>query len=189
MRRLVPEFARRPLTWDDFTGVCRAEGIDVGFHEGEPDERLMRGDLRSRISLRRRLRPTYQLFVAWHALGHYVLHPSPSTYHFERGRMDSIETEASLVGLLALTPWVAGPPYPRLHDVVADETMLVFHVRYPDRRGDGRIDWRAMRMTLSRSPGDRSGDGEGCHDVAQATMCHPGAAIDPAMGATRPTTV
>jgi hypothetical protein len=153
MRRLVHDFGQRRLTYDDFLAVCAREGIDHHEHDVGPDERLLRGDLRPRISLRRGLAPRYRTFVAWHALGHYVLHPGPSTYYFERGWLDAVEAEASTVGYLALAPWPAGPPYPELRGVRCDEAQLVFHVAYPDQLDEDGFTqgWRVFRTVLTRT--------------------------------------
>jgi hypothetical protein len=162
LRRLVPDFGRRRLTYDDFLTVCHREGIDITERDDGPDERILRGDIRPRISLRRGLAEDYRTFVAWHALGHYVLHPGPSTYYFERGWLDAIEVEASSVGMLALLPWPDGPPFPELRRAWVDDDRLALRVAYPDQLivprqwkrfgGDEpfRIGWQERTVVLRR---------------------------------------
>lgn len=109
VQRVWPDFNRRALTWADFEAVCRREAIDVSEHDDGPDGRTLRGGP-PRISLRRGLTETYRTFVAWHELGHWVLHPHGSTYYFERHELDQVEPkEATFVAGLAVRPW-ASPP-------------------------------------------------------------------------------
>jgi hypothetical protein len=122
VRRICAAYNRRPLTYADFLAVCQREGIDVSEHDQGPEARLLRADLRPRVSLRRGLTDTYRTFVAWHELGHWVLHPHASTYYFERHELDRVEQEANFVGALAVRPWPRPPAVAtlttRLSDVV-----------------------------------------------------------------------
>jgi hypothetical protein len=107
--RVEPAFNRRPLTWADFLDLCQRQSINVTEHEHGPDGRTFRPDVRGRISLRRGLTETYRTFVAWHEIGHWVLHPHGSSYYFERQELDLVEQEATYVACLSVQPW-GNPP-------------------------------------------------------------------------------
>ena len=116
LRAVVPDFARHPLTWEDFEATCAQERLTVDVRPWRYDEQLFRRQ--RRIVLDAKLAPTYRLFAAWHAIGHWVLHPGDEAYYLERGWLSPIERQASLVGLLALIPWNERPavPHPRACD-------------------------------------------------------------------------
>jgi len=146
-RAVVPDFARRPLTWEDFEATCAQERLAVDVRPWRYDEQLFRRQ--RRIVLDAKLAPTYRLFAAWHAMGHWVLHPGDEAHYLERGWLNPIERQASLVGLLALIPWTKGPPYPILEKAMAEDDRLTFELLVP-AAVEPRARWVKFRTTLMR---------------------------------------
>lgn len=97
-----PEWNIRPLTEDDFWDYCRADGIVV---REMPLERLglhFKRHNRPVIFIHDRLRGPERLFVLFHELAHFWLHP-PGIQFFQ-GYETSIEQEADAVAACALIP-------------------------------------------------------------------------------------
>jgi hypothetical protein len=147
----IPGFGQRRLDYGDFLAVCRRERIRVETRPYLWDEYLNRWGSRPTITLNTGLTPTYKTFVAFHALGHWFLHPGDIEYYLgSPGWLDQTEIEASTVALLALNPWPAGPPYPTLERAHTDGDLMRLWVAFPERRPGERMGWRRRRVALQR---------------------------------------
>src|SRR5262245_9667428 len=105
VRRLIPDFCQRPMTFEDFLGACATENIDVQIREYIFDGYTSRRWKPIRITLNRGLAPTYRTFVAFHELAHYVGHPHDQAFYLQTpGLLARIEREAHTIGFLALHP-------------------------------------------------------------------------------------
>src|SRR5262249_28553374 len=132
VRRAVPGFTERALTYDDFLACCRIQGIIVETRPYVFDESLSRRGHDARITVNSGLTPLYRTFVGFHALGHWFGHPGDREYSLGNpGWLRPTELEASTVGFLALSPWPDGPPYPRLEKAYAEGDAMQFWVQYP----------------------------------------------------------
>jgi hypothetical protein len=132
VRRAVPGFTERALTYEDFLACCRMQGIIVETRPDPFDEYLSRRGRCSRITLNTGLTPLYKTFLGFHALGHWFGHPGDQEFHLgSPGWLHHTELEASTVGFLALSPWPDGPPYPRLEKAYAEGDEMQFWVQYP----------------------------------------------------------
>jgi hypothetical protein len=143
MRRVMPDFARRRMTWGDFLDVCQRERIRVEVRPYLFDELLSRHGRWPRIIINAGLQEAYRIFVGFHALGHWVAHPGPREFYLgSPGWLDITELEASTIGYLALAPHPAGPPYPLLERAHVEDDAMLFWVRYPHRLPSGRWLWK-----------------------------------------------
>lgn len=157
IRQRIPDFTERAMTFDDFLGACGLDGVGVEVREYHLDEQLRR-EPTPRIVLNARLAPAYRVFVAFHALAHWLGHPGRQEFYLgSPGWLDTVELEASNIGLLALSAH-KGPPYPRLAKAVIRAEQLELWVDYPrvvlDTEPGGRpkrrYDWRRRRTYLTR---------------------------------------
>ena len=108
VRRLVPDFGQRPMTWGDFLAACKRGGIAFDLRKGLNRVRgdgvtLLGG---ARILIERDLVDPYRVFVAFHELGHAV----SDHRHIEFDRPGDMrahrrqEADANAMGLRALVP-------------------------------------------------------------------------------------
>jgi hypothetical protein len=150
MRRLVPDFAHRRMTYGDFLDACVRERITVDVRPYLFDEYLTR-HRRPRIILNAGLSEPYRVFVAFHALGHWVAHPGPREFYLgSPGWLDITEIEASTLGLLAVQPWPTGPPYPLLERAHVEDDAMLLWVTYPERLASGATHWRERPIRGAR---------------------------------------
>jgi hypothetical protein len=153
MRRFMPDFARRRMTYADLLEVCRREGIVVDERPSLFDEMLTRHGRRPRIILNAWLSEPYKIFAGFHALGHWVCHPGPREFYLgSPGWLDATELEASTIGYLAIDPY-PGPPYPLLLRAEVRNDAMCFWVEYPERQANGRVVWRPPRILGTRRVG------------------------------------
>src|SRR5689334_305933 len=80
LRRAIPGFCERALTYDDFRAACKREGIVVEERAYLYDEYLSRRGRRPRITINAGLAPLYRTFVGFHALGHWFAHPGDQEF-------------------------------------------------------------------------------------------------------------
>ena len=96
-------FNRRVLTFEDFENICTELGVKV-FFTNEASEGLFfhrRGH--PIIVLNKNLSGFMLLFIAWHELAHYLLHP-PMLRYFAKGTIKKIEAEANDIALCCVIP-------------------------------------------------------------------------------------
>jgi hypothetical protein len=91
LRAVVPDFARRPLTWTSRRPALRS----VRRSTSAPGVTRAALPPAAADRPRRQAHPTYRLFAAWHAIGHWVLHPGDGAYYLERGWLTPVERQAS----------------------------------------------------------------------------------------------
>ena len=103
IKRLPPEWNIRVLTLDDFYSYCDQAGIYL--HEDNQLEQpgiFMVYDGQPHIFIDQELRGEDRLFVSFHELGHYWLHPPGIQFFLGwHGRADK---EADVVAACALIP-------------------------------------------------------------------------------------
>lgn len=103
LKNCPPEWNVRVLTRDDFYSHCDAGGIQL--HEDVQIEQpglYMVYDGRPHIFIDERLRGAERLFVQFHELAHYWIHPSGIKFFL--GWERSIEQEANIIAACALIP-------------------------------------------------------------------------------------
>jgi hypothetical protein len=90
------------------------------------------------------------VFCVAHELGHWLLHPGTRQYYLRSpGWLDKTESQANVVGLLAL--WPCSPPYPRVLRIEEGERVVHLHVAFPASRRSGPAPrWRTRKLTMPR---------------------------------------
>lgn len=101
-RNTPPEWNVRVLTLDDFHQYCDEAKITVREAQLEQPGLYMLFDGKPHIFIHEDLRGPERLFVGFHELAHYWLHPLG--IQFFRGWERNIETEADVVAACALIP-------------------------------------------------------------------------------------
>lgn len=129
VRSRCPAFTERAMTFEDFLTVCEGEQIVVELKRHPLDEQLIRRPP-AKIVLNAGLSERYRTFAGFHALAHWLGHPAPQSFYLgSPGWLDSIELEASQIGLLALMP--SRPPYPRLERARMTQQEIMFWIEEP----------------------------------------------------------
>jgi hypothetical protein len=150
IRRRLPDFTRRAMTFEDFLVIAAHEQLTVEVKPYPMDEHLVRRPL-ARIVLNAGLAERYRTFMGFHALGHWFLHPATQEFYLKSpGWLDRVELEASAIGYLALAPYRDGPPWPRLVKAVRTELQMDFFVEYPEQIPGRKLRWKPRRSTLVR---------------------------------------
>jgi Zn-dependent peptidase ImmA (M78 family) len=97
-----PEWNVKVLTQDDFDYYCDRAGIAVREVSLEQPGLYICRDGQPQIFLNDELRGTERLFVGFHELAHYWLHPP--RIQFFLGWEETVEVEADVVAVCALIP-------------------------------------------------------------------------------------
>lgn len=100
--RTPPEWNVRVLTEEDFNRYCSDAGIVISETQLEQPGLYMGCDGHPHIFLNDNLRGPERLFVVFHELAHYWLHPANVGMFL--GYSTLIEIEADVVGICALIP-------------------------------------------------------------------------------------
>jgi Zn-dependent peptidase ImmA (M78 family) len=94
---------QRVLTFEDFEDCCSRLGVKWFFTEEDSEGMTFSRRGYPIIILSRKLTGFMLLFVAWHELVHYLLHP-PALRYFARGTLDKIEAEANAIAICCVIP-------------------------------------------------------------------------------------
>ncbi len=134
LQRKYRVFNRERLTWEDAVTLAAAHGIQVELRRAQRDAILSVGFGPTRILVSDRLsRSGWAVFSVVHELAHYVGHPGPRDYYLcSPGWHHKTESQANVVGLLALWPRPGGP-YPKVLKIEppAEDGLISFVVAYP----------------------------------------------------------
>ena len=139
------------LGWDDVLALAEALGAGVQLRACREDAILLVLGETPRIVVNERLElPTWGVFCVAHELGHWLLHPGTRQYYLRSpGWLDKTESQANVVGLLALWPRLA--PYPRVLHVAEADGVVHLHVAFTTSRGRGPAPrWRTRMLTMPR---------------------------------------
>ena len=148
--RFAP-FAERALVWDEALELAEALGATVQLRACREDAILLVPSERPRIILNERLDlPTWGVFCVAHELGHWLLHPGARQYYLRSpGWLDKTESQANVIGLLAL--WPSPAPYPRVLGIEEADGLVHLDVAFTTSRGQGPAPrWRSRKLTMRR---------------------------------------
>lgn len=154
LQRKYPVFNRERLTWEDAMSMAGAHGIHVELRRAARDAILAVGFGPPKIVVSDRLsRPSWAVFSVVHELAHYVGHPGPRDFYLcSPGWHHKTESQANVVGLLALWPRPGGP-YPKVLkiELQGEDGLISFVIAYPTAgRFDVAGEWTTRRLTLKR---------------------------------------
>jgi len=148
--RFAP-FGERVLGWDDALRLAEAFGGKVELRSCPEDAILLVPEDAPRVIVSERLDlPTWGVFCVAHELGHWLLHPGTRQYYLRSpGWLDKTESQANVVGLLAL--WPRPAPYPRVLRIEEGERLVHLQVAFTTSRGSGPAPrWRLRKLTMPR---------------------------------------
>jgi hypothetical protein len=151
LRSRFPPFGERALGWNDALALAEAVGARVELRPCREDAILLVSAGGPRVIVSERLDlPTWGVFCVAHELGHWLLHPGTRQYYLRSpGWLDKTESQANVVGLLAL--WPRPAPYPRVLRIVEGEGLVHLHVAFTTSRGSGPAPrWRSRELTMPR---------------------------------------
>jgi hypothetical protein len=149
LRRAIPGFCERALTFKDFRACCKREGIQAEERAYMFDEYLSRRGRRPRVTINAGLAPLYKTFVGFHALGQWFCHPGDQEFY------------------LGSPGW--------LHRIEARNSLGCFRrYRRPDRGGDRGENRRSLRDRDLRDRGSRFRIGERRVRIAVEKVIAPG---------------
>jgi hypothetical protein len=141
MRRGIPGFAQRRMTWLVFRTVCREDGVDLRLSMTTVfDAQLTRAGRRPWITMRPNLSRQAALFAAFHELGHWIGHPFDEVTALDDGTATLVEQEGDTIRSLALVSHRTGPPYPIVLGHGLEDGAVAMRVREPVRQA-GRVEW------------------------------------------------
>jgi hypothetical protein len=150
LRSRFAPFGERALGWDDALVLAEAVGARVELRPCREDAILLVSSGPRVIVSERLDLPTWGVFCVVHELGHWLLHPGTRQYYLRSpGWLDKTESQANVVGLLAL--WPCPAPYPRVLRIVEGERLVHLHVAFTTSRGTGLAPrWRSREFTMPR---------------------------------------
>ena len=151
MRSRFAPFGERPLTWEDALELAEALGATVQLRACREDAILLVPSGAPRIVVSHRLDlSAWGVFCVAHELGHWLLHPGARDYYLRSpGWLDKAESQANVVGLLAL--WPRPAPYPRVLGLEEADGLVHLHVAFTTSRARGPAPrWRSRRLSIRR---------------------------------------
>ena len=151
IRSRFPRFGEHSLVWDEALELAEALGATVHLRACPEDAILLVPSDRPRIILNEQLDlPTWGVFCVAHELGHWLLHPGARHYYLQSpGWLDKTESQANVIGLLAL--WPRPAPYPRVLGIEEADGLVHLDVAFTTSSGRGPAPrWRSRKLTIRR---------------------------------------
>jgi hypothetical protein len=151
LRTRFATFGERALGWDDALALATALGATVELRPCPEDAILLVPAGAPRVIVSERLDlSTWGVFCVAHELGHWLLHPGTREYYLRSpGWLDKTESQANVVGLLAL--WPRPAPYPRVLRIEEGDGVVHLHVAFTTSRQAGPAPrWRSRTLTMPR---------------------------------------
>ena len=145
LRARFPAFGNRPLGWDDALELAELLDATVQIRTSMEDAFLLTDSGGARIVVSDRLYlPTWGVFCVAHELGHWLLHPGARQYYLgSPGWLDKTESQANLIGLLAL--WPRPAPYPRILKIEEGEGVVQLYLALTSPGRDRKLSLRRYK--------------------------------------------